>query len=390
MANQALSCPHCGRTGTSSLPIEVGRAVRCPGCGTKFIAGGNTSPIIPTNVFKPIRSSEDEAPLRLTNDSASRGSKSSPVEIGLRHLKNPIMLIGGVFPAIVLIGFLGYLWYETTTKARADTVRTLKIEADRLSALRPEEALEKYEQLVLLIGNPSRLEEEQSLLAVTLSSRAKLLEVVQPIRDRRKAESDEAVRLATLKAKSMADAARLECYRANISGIAWVDTKAGTFNGLRGVKVSLIRRESPRSELGYLLEPLQKNRTVGSIATRNYDHLPPDQPIDVKGLWSLIRLDTMGPTGTPNDERYQLLRDDAVWPIVVRRAAIATTETGIDGKFSMEKIKGGRYYVVAEYFTEHAFIEWILDISVEKSGIMTVNLHNKNADMILNKSDDGG
>ncbi len=82
MSTQAVSCPRCKAALRSSRPFPIDKQVRCPQCGTEFIAANSTLPSYLQDSLSP-------PPLPLP-ESASRD-------------RTPVIVLAGV-AALVLVG----------------------------------------------------------------------------------------------------------------------------------------------------------------------------------------------------------------------------------------------------------------------------------------------
>ena len=89
-----------------------------------------------------------------------------------------------------------------------------------------------------------------------------------------------------------------------------------------------------------------------------------------------------------DNEKMSRIKEDSVWPRIVRAAVVAEAETNINGKYKVQEINGGKYLVYAMYQTSFSLIEWLVPLEIKQPGEVTLDLYNKNAVDILNKDDD--
>ena len=57
----------------------------------------------------------------------------------------------------------------------------------------------------------------------------------------------------------------------------------------------------------------------------------------------------------------------------------------IDGKYRMENVSGGNYYLYAIHASNISFVEWMKKIRISESGTTTVDFSNDSAEVIANK-----
>jgi micrococcal nuclease len=369
-----FSCA-CGRK-LRVKDVSAGREFVCPSCKSPVIAPSMLSefPGPMESVFVPVKFAEDSQP----TDHAIPQARSTP------FWKNPIILIGGVFPATVLVCFATYLWWEASAKSQADHIRSIKLEADELSATRPEDALDRYEQLIAEIGETAKDPGELAILSIAKSNRDHLVEVVRPIRAKRKAEAERVANQLIQTEKLQNEIRRLASIRATISGKAWVETKLGITTELRGVTVTIIPAYVPASSIRPLLNALMSDPRFGSVARQDWGQLKDDQFVDMLGVWRMIRAIGIGPDNPDGEEKYRSFRDDIIWPMAVKRVAAVSSETGFDGNYTIKDVRGGKYYIVSSHVTYAYFVEWVSGLSVEESGQFEKNLHINNAINIQN------
>jgi len=108
--------------------------------------------------------------------------------------------------------------------------------------------------------------------------------------------------------------------------------------------------------------------------------IPERQPVDTKYVYDLLRLTALGST-------MNRIVDEELWPSVVARLRVRDAVTNIDGKYRIADLQGGRYYVYSLFATDHAAVEWMRPIMVDRSEEVSCDLYNETATTIVNKTD---
>jgi hypothetical protein len=85
-------------------------------------------------------------------------------------------------------------------------------------------------------------------------------------------------------------------------------------------------------------------------------------------------------------ERRRRLGQDT-WAAICARQLAETIHADPDGKYQAE-LPAGSYYLYATYESYYSFIEWFLPLKISTAGDIKIDLHNDNANVIYNKTDE--
>jgi hypothetical protein len=100
--------------------------------------------------------------------------------------------------------------------------------------------------------------------------------------------------------------------------------------------------------------------------------------VDTEDIYDLCR------RTAPGSPRARVLNDQA-WHETVEAATVSRADTSIEGKYRIEGVAGGEYFVYAMYYNKFSLIEWLFPLKVDKQGELTCDLHNNKARTIYNK-----
>ena len=78
--------------------------------------------------------------------------------------------------------------------------------------------------------------------------------------------------------------------------------------------------------------------------------------------------------------------EDSLWPSIVMRIGMQNATTNVDGKYEIDGVHGGRFYLHAIHATDLRLVEWLVPVDIDDNGSLEVNLYNANANLIINKS----
>ena len=82
---------------------------------------------------------------------------------------------------------------------------------------------------------------------------------------------------------------------------------------------------------------------------------------------------------------YRATKKDNLWPRVLACLLVLETKTDIAGKYKIENIKRGDYFLYALYETSFSLIEWLVPVEDSHSKNISLDLYNDNAIRIVNK-----
>jgi len=370
-----VNCPQCGRTG----PLPEGAAfpltIRCPRCRTSF------SPVL------------DEAP-------------HTPEEPAPRPwYKDPILQFAVAVPAVAVVGLGCYLFYQHSKARARQQIITWKVEGDQLQgAGQLRQAFEKYQALVAQ-GDGSSDPDVQKAVTDGKAQRDKLQTLLKAELEREEAErqrqEQERQRLARIKVQEEAEAqarreaerrrlkeeAELAKIKASLAGGAWVIKGGGQSDILRGLSIYVLRSEVARRELDDAVSVMKRQPDFdqfGGDATDLHAR-PPDDRVRLAWLFRGVRHRKQDDDS--GGARIRRIEHDRVWPVIAASAVAAEAETNIDGKYKIPELKGGKYLVYALHQTSFSLIEWLVPLEITQPGEVTLDLYNKNAETIINKSD---
>jgi hypothetical protein len=218
-------------------------------------------------------------------------------------------------------------------------------------------------------------------------------------------------------AKVDAEAKRLSTFRATLSGGAWIVNGLGQSNVARGLHVKLLPSHTSMGSVRDVLkrvrdyavftdgayETLAKNargpdtpiegvtremafaaadsgKAVVKLAERTLA-LADNHPVDMRGIYATIR--TLGFRG----KRMDGVLSDEFWPELVSSYALREATTNIDGKYRLEDVGGGHYYLYARHSTDRSVAEWMIPVLIDKSEPVECDIYNEKASLIFNKGD---
>ena len=365
-----FACP-CGKK-LRAKDESIGVEFICPKCGLAII-------VPEPNVFR-----EPEPPLDLRSDGClPRKAKSGRRPLS-GYLKDPVVLIGVIFPALVLVAFGAYLIREDTRKVYREAVFSMKADADKLFASDPELAHSKYEQLLQYLGSDPGDEDCRRAMASARKSRDHLYAQVRSKIEARKAAEEKARKIREEDDKYREKMARLASYRADLSGGAWIERKTGVSEPVRGLDVRVIPLLVPKKRILGILDSIRPVRWLFAQAEKEYGRIADDQLVDVGALCEILHLFIEGAQGN-SLQKFEAFSKERAWPELVDSIKVASASTNIDGKFTIKGLQGGKYRVCARTANDFFFMEWVVQLDVEKSGDISLDLFNSNAAFILNK-----
>jgi hypothetical protein len=358
---------------------HAGKRVKCADCGT--VLG------VPLNsVF-------------VTNSDPKPAANTVPAPAALKRpfWKDPVVVIGGLVPALILAVFLGYLYRENSRARLRDLISENKALADKLlKEGKAIEAHDAYRKLLDDVGGSDPGDSQSKANLETVSSALKILGPSVEAEKQRLAnlrrETEEKERQ---KAARIAEAEALSRLKADLSGTVFVTLKSGDPKVVPGTKVTLIKAELPRSQLMYLIAQTTNARDIeikkDSVLTKEEFEFFRDsikrlvavkeddvEPlVDTKVMYGASRVG-QGLDAADADSHAR------IWQETVRMAKVAETFTSLSGEYKFETVPGGRYYLVAEHTLFRSLIEWVSPVNLDKPGAHKMDLHNAMATLIIN------
>lgn len=380
----------CGRI-LEVQQAASGRSVGCPYCGSVVR--------VPERAFVPrptVASPRPVEPLR-----------------PYRLWRDPIVLIGGSVPTLILVVFFGYLWKAKADRDFSARITATKAAADRLyTAGRLAEANEAY--LAVLNDGAGWSGDPQTKIdiraAATMVGRLKV-ELAEMKKARDAADHLAAIEQAAFAAE-LRDRERLGRIRATVAGRAWVESTQGNVRPARGLEIRVLPARTPRAGMGDLLTSMRADAVRGaqamSAAAQNankvidrenagkrheliqlaidkidlYLRADDDSEVETQLIYLMCRVGK-------SSGMFDLIAAEPNWARFVKARSIDRFETDINGQFSFDGLRAGRYCLVASFISENFALDWVIPLEIEKAGEMTQNLHNSNASFLVNKSDSG-
>lgn len=202
-----------------------------------------------------------------------------------------------------------------------------------------------------------------------------------------------------------------EVKKASLQGGFWITKGSGASDVVRGNDVYLLAGEVKTDSVRPLLQELepelskraaeyeQKGKSGDTFASVYASHAPLNalaassarlyqrlDTIPVSQLRFIIRAYN---TSTYSDAfTLSNIGSDKRWPQILRAALVASTQSGIDGKYQFPALPPGKYAVVAMWESGFNYAEWCLDADLEPGQTYTLDIHNGNAAHIWSKKED--
>lgn len=266
-----------------------------------------------------------------------------------------------------------------------------------------EQGVEKYQQALDLskhVASPS----------------AELATVIVRITQAKESASmklDEQRRMEDASRKRAEEEKRLASIRASIKGTAWLTTKAGDRDPLRGLQILVLRDIGTRAQLLAMArvraegekDRLARAKLKLAAAERQLEQAP--QSKLAKEKYSNIKeevelhqvalkffqeqLEISGAAGDlPVDFRcafmgraaFESQNEAAVWETVCSQQLVGTARTDVDGKYSI-RVPPGRYYLYAVFESSKGRATWFVPAVVLNAKDVGVDLQNDNASSII-------
>jgi len=358
----------------------AGKRVRCPGCSEPVnvpvvaLAAIDTSELV--NAFVP----------------SAKTSKRP-------FWKDPVLIVGASVPSLILFVFLGYLYKQKADKDFRDHTYTMKATADALAAAG--QTRQAYDAYRAIISEAEGRFDEDSQFRATIETARLAVKRLEPLVTAGIAAA-EMLREAEDKRRRVREAhaayvSALATIKGDIRGTVFITLKNGSHQVLPGIKVSLLRAEIPKREIGdvignvRIVEGITRIESTGKLLSDEefafleesitraqiLKTMPDDELVDVRLLYAVgwVNRMTSGEKGLPYAK---------VWPVVSKAATVAEEFTSVDGKFKFEDVVGGLYYLSAEYTLNRSIIEWVVPVELSKVSGKQLDLHNNVATMLLN------
>lgn len=209
--------------------------------------------------------------------------------------------------------------------------------------------------------------------------------------------------------------------KANISGGAWIIRAAGNSDQLRGLKIFALNPRANTSQLrnhvNAAIKAWQGSLDIDRKQAQYYktsldEHIAKNSSAEIISLYRdsytewLLRAEvteqqlnrakeiynnSLNKTEVDLNLIYKLRpvnrgiepSEASSWANIIADQKIASAQTDVDGKYVLE-LKGGRYYLFAEYKTQYSDIEWFIPITIDENGEIKQDFFNDTASIIKN------
>ena len=333
--------------------------------------------------------------------------------------KDPIVLIGTAVPTFILIAFFGYLHFQWSKEHLRQEIIRVKEQGDRyLAKSENDRAFERYDSLLRWVGNADPGDEQsRAALEIVRRTRDRLLPEVTAEQEKRQQAAIERARLEEMSRITV-----------TLKGDAWITRKLGTSDIIRGLPIILMKQQMPKAELAKAIETLKiiprlhlfvthalprpteshaNDTHAEEVLSREenlYSNLvtvlddlsakPDGELIDVMQLYAISRTEyeisraefAGGEQIKEKPFDFDFFGRLDFWPKAVAEIKHYIAYTNVDGKYRLENVQGGRYYLYSTYRTAFSIAEWMIPLELDSSE-KTVDLFNANASLILNKAD---
>jgi hypothetical protein len=349
-----------------------------------------------------------------------------------RWWNDPVIVVGAAVPAVVLAWFAFYLAGDRARKEAARQAAELHAQATQLDAEGNSRwAYEKFGQAWEAAQRANLDDEDVARIAKSAKdNRTRLFPAIQAQLEREEAErasreeearqTGEADRMAAVARREAAKAeadrreeeARLSKFTASVTGGAFVLRKSGQSDILRGLTVAIIpshierykiadvfsgiaskteamakvyeESEEAGNDNGFSLLDRARARVVAGWLVKLADQ-PADQPADCKALHDVIRAFPFRDEDEDGAERMDAIENDRLWPAVVKACRPRIFNTDIEGRYRVDGVKGGTYYLWAIHRNAFSLMEWLIPLKIDRDGEFKQDFFNESAVEILNR-----
>jgi hypothetical protein len=174
----------------------------------------------------------------------------------------------------------------------------------------------------------------------------------------------------------------------SISGSIWFENVANEPQMIRGAAIFLLPVKVERSKIKGSLEKLAKRdhpktpKALNHLATYNSNGFQ-----NVSHIWgAFVKTTAAFDEGVSDEAKYDALSSEPDWMPIVHSINLASTDSGPDGKYLIDKVPPGEYFIYTEYQTPLFINIWMAKITVPSGGSVSQNFHTGNAEIVQSKS----
>ena len=196
---------------------------------------------------------------------------------------------------------------------------------------------------------------------------------------------------------------------ATISGSSWITRNNGGSDLMRGMRVCVMPKKIDARPIVSLVSELvpqwEESVTVWEGFAKDEDKSRKEHPEIYKDSPNPVQEDLVrsqnnvqilrrflqsAPTEMDTLDAYVLLnrryctgqhRFDVLVP-----DAVAETKTNVEGRYALQNVPGGSYYLYAAVETSNILVEWMIPLNVTSNGPIQIDLFNDNAATVQNRN----
>lgn len=187
-----------------------------------------------------------------------------------------------------------------------------------------------------------------------------------------------------------------------VSGSAWVIRGNASSDLLRGLQIEIIKPNASRSAAARVI---QAEVDAAELDAKNWRELADryrgdsfmqdsvrsddDRADEARARAQKLRAAISQLTGEmPVDELFRLCQRPPSGGVslnpVIEESAVARVTTDAEGKYSVEDLSNGKYFIHAVFITELHAVQWLVPVTVSGNDVK-IDLFNDNAVMIHNR-----
>ena len=399
-------CEGCGK----KYKVEddwAGKKIKCKACNHTMCISDDSSELDPQNIELQENDQIDSA---------------IPIPIWARYL---IGVLGVVFVSFILWLLVFRDTWETDNYIELNDL--ISEVQDHIFNNDSDSAIEQYDQLASLVGDrqletKSFREDFASLQPICLKFKQIKAEEDKRILAEKKLQAKLALiekqRLESIEDKIRQEEkarkkklAEIDAVKAKVFGSIWVTKGSGQSNIIRGQKVYLLKvklsdevsddvRNNVLKEMNDHINAIDHqrdpsdSRLMRTSLRENLDtvieareNLISNDKLknDINWLFSCIRISQICSEKSQKMIFNHYFGKGETWPEIVSHSIVKSAETDVNGRYQFESIPWGEYYVYSMYNDRFSIAEWLVKITVKKSGRFKIDLKNNNAEHIHSK-----